>query len=163
VCLGLAVLLSWGWVEPLLTYGETRCTVLDRRFERRPMRSSKGMTSGRSHYDLPVAAVRIETERGPIVATGFAQGWATQPAQALRFFPLGASVRCWTHPDDPAAFTLVRTPSLAALVGTLLLLGTSAVLALIARAMATGAPVRRRGSPRADRKRRGAEPGPGRP
>jgi hypothetical protein len=147
ICAGLAVILVAQGIEPFVRFDQTRCTVLDRRAltrtieptmvmsmeERRRLGGTRLLRGRPTRYEVPLVAVRIDRDDGPVLAAGFATGMATRSVQELRSFPLGATVSCWVDPDDPTSFTLTRQPGASGIVGAGMLTLLALVLAAVAR------------------------------
>ena len=129
--LGLAITVSllWSMIAPFVTLEPTQCTVLDQRVR---LRSYEAMTTSASSpgnrslstsstYRVPQVAVQIDTDRDPVIATGFSTGWASASVHDLRFFPIGATVPCFIDRDDPTQFTFRRRPGFGALTALFVL------------------------------------------
>jgi len=125
VCAVMVLFIVAGMVDPWIGMEETQCEVLDRRVRLEESTTSVstprgGRRSTYTVYGVPELAVRYTAAGEPWVSTGFSANTATRNVSELRNFQIGDTVACWFDPDEPARFTVVRSPGAAAITGLIM-------------------------------------------
>ncbi len=137
VCVALAGDLVGSMAEPYLRFEETDCEILDHRVLGSLVEGSRRGrgTTGSTRPTIqphPLAAVAVRTGGERRITAGWNAGLATRSVQELRAFPIGSTATCWIDPEDPDRFSLVRSPSLGALIGVGLCLAIALPLGFVA-------------------------------
>jgi len=137
LCVGTAATLLGSIAEPYVRFEAAPCEILDHRVLATEVDSGPTSHTGRTSHTRsrqramqghPLAAVAIEREGKRLIAAGWTAGGATRSPQELRAFPIGSAATCWLDPDEPQRFVVVRTPSLAGVIGIAMLLGVAPLL-----------------------------------
>jgi len=133
LCVVIAANLIGSIAEPYVRFEAAPCEILDHRVLATEVDSGPTTHTQRRQRVMqghPLAAVAIERDGERLIAAGWTAGAATRSPQELRAFPIGSTATCWLDPDEPQRFVVVRGPSLAGIVGIVMLLGVAPLLYL---------------------------------